>query len=182
MTATPVCDSTVVEIVKTMVGASVLCVRDRMSLDRSKSMVTLALAQWGKNQTLEGSLSLPIPAASMKLWALDIIERRFEVASFQIPFADPESGGTILRVVRISRDPKAQWGPYKLQMLQSLAEKTGNGYKPVEEQVNLVMSIAEEDARRFFLSVYDYIRDWETVNFRRRQEAQSIIVPIPGGG
>jgi hypothetical protein len=41
---------------------------------------------------------------------------------------------------------------------------------------SLTLLMSEWDARRMAQTVLDYIRDWETVNFRKRQEAQAIIL------
>jgi hypothetical protein len=171
---------TIVEIAKIMVGDSVLSIRDRLRLEPGKSLITFALATWGEGQTLEGSLQLHLPASLVKIWSYDILDRRFEVESFQHQYADPESGGALLRCIKLGRNPKEAWGPYKLQMVQSLAKKTSRGFEATDEQVNLLMAIGEPDARRLFQATYDYIRDWETVNFRRRQEASTIVLPLPG--
>ena len=31
-----------------------------------------------------------------------------------------------------------------------------------------------------FCTILDYIRDWETVYFRKRQEAQTLVIPTGG--
>jgi hypothetical protein len=81
------------------------------------------------------------------------------------------------RVMTLRKDVKYRQ-PYVLKIDNGMGEAMESGaVKMVRATDSLTLLMPEWDARRMAQSVLDYIRDWETVNFRRRQEAQTIILP-----
>jgi hypothetical protein len=81
------------------------------------------------------------------------------------------------RVLSLRKDVKYRQ-PFVLKMHNGTGERLPDGgVKMVETTESLTLLMPEHDARRLSMTVLDYIRDWETVNFRRRQEAQTVITP-----
>lgn len=169
-------DITIPEIGRIATRSHALSIRDRLSPEPENSRVEISLAEYNEQKQLIGHVSLKLSPDALKLIAYDIVNRAFESETIQLPFANPQGGGVILRGLRLSRK-KEQWSPYLLEMSDGLGERTANGYKVSEVKTKVIMTMDEKQTRCLFLAIYDYIRDWETVNFRRRQEALSIVIP-----
>ena len=87
---------------------------------------------------------------------------------------------TQARVLTLRKDAKYRQ-PYVLKIDNGIGETIGNGaVKMVRATESLTLLMPEWDARRMAQTALDYVRDWETVNFRKRQEAQTVIIPLGG--
>jgi len=80
-------------------------------------------------------------------------------------------------VMTLRKDVKYRQ-PYVLKIDNGVGEAMDSGaVKMVNATDSLTLLMPEWDARRMAQTVLDYIRDWETINFRKRQEAQTVILP-----
>ena len=92
----------------------------------------------------------------------------------------PTQEGIQARILTFRRDVKYRQ-PYILKIDNGEGETFNDGaVKMMKVTGSLTLLMPEFDARRMAQTVLDYIRDWETVNFRRRQEAMTLIIPMAG--
>ncbi|MBC8142422.1 MAG: hypothetical protein H7Y38_13390, partial [Armatimonadetes bacterium] len=84
------------------------------------------------------------------------------------------------RVMSVRKDAKYRQ-PFVIKIDNGVGEPLpGGAVKMAEVSDSLTLLLSEWDARKMALAVLDYVRDWETINFRKRQEAQTQLVPLPG--
>ncbi len=68
--------------------------------------------------------------------------------------------------------------PYVIKIDNGVGEVVGAGaVKMVKQTDSLAVLLPEFEARKLALTVLDYIHQWETVNFRKRQEARTMTFP-----
>jgi hypothetical protein len=85
----------------------------------------------------------------------------------------PVEGGFEARTLEIQYLDPQQWkNPYSIRIRRGVGEQIGQGaVKMVKVEEEVAMLLPEADARRMALTVFDYLRAWETVNLRTRQKA-----------
>jgi hypothetical protein len=121
-----------------------------------------------------------VDVADFKLVCWDILNNTFTEWTDHKGSPSAEDGALQARVLTLRKDAKYRQ-PYVLKIDNGVGEQIGSGaVKMVRATDSLTLLLPEWDARRMAQTVLDYVRDWETVNFRKRQEAQTVVIPLPG--
>lgn len=166
---------TAVEIGRISTRSHALSIRDRLSVNHEESRIEFSLAEYNEQKQLIAAVSIKVDPAAVKLMMLDIVNKFFDAQSITLAFAGHD-GGTILRGLKLSCKRGASVA-FTLELNDSLGERGPNGYKVTEQRARVLMTFDETQMRVLATNLYDWIRDWETVNFRRRQEASTIVLP-----
>ena len=181
-----------VQVFKHVTKDRVLDVSDLLSLDPRRNKIGFTLLEWdadaaARTTSLEERRAKTrvrhfVDVADFKLVCWDILNNTFTEWTDHKGSPSAEDGALQARVLTLRKDAKYRQ-PYVLKIDNGVGEAVGNGaVKMVQATDSLTLLMPEWDARRMAQTVLDYVRDWETVNFRKRQEAQTVVIPLPTDG
>ncbi len=177
-----------VQVFKHVTKDRVLDVSDLLSLDPRRNKIGFTLLEWdadARSASLEERRAKTrvrhfVDVADFKLVCWDILNNTFTEWTDHKGSPNAEDGALQARVLTLRKDPKYRQ-PYVLKIDNGVGEPVGNGaVKMARATDSLTLLLPERDARRMAQTILDYVRDWETVNFRKRQEAQTVVIPLPG--
>ncbi len=175
-----------VQIFKQVTKDRLLDVGDMLSLDARRNKISISLVAFDEDYHATTRVRHYIDVADAKLVCYDIVNGFFTEWTDHKGSAarggGGEGGGNAeglqARVLTIRKDPKYRQ-PYVIKVDNGVGEQLpGGAVKMAEMTDSLTMLLSEWDARKMALTIMDYIRDWETINFRKRQEAQTQIIPL----
>jgi hypothetical protein len=169
-----------VQIYKHVTKDRLLEVSDMLNLETRRSKIAFTLLEFDENFKATTRVRHYADTADFKLVCWDILNNCF--GEWTDHKGSPQHDeGLQARVLTIRRDVKYRQ-PFVIKIDNGVGESmTGGAVKMVRATDSLTLLLSEWDARRMAQTVLDYIRDWETVNFRKRQEAQTILLPAPEG-
>ncbi|MBC7805474.1 MAG: hypothetical protein H7145_04920 [Akkermansiaceae bacterium] len=178
-----------VQIFKQVTKDRLLDVGDMLSLDARRNKISISLVAFDEDYHATTRVRHYVDVADAKLVCYDILNGFFtEWADHKgsaargggVSGGEGNAEGLQARVLTIRKDPKYRQ-PYVIKVDNGVGEQLpGGAVKMAEMTDSLTMLLSEWDARKMALTIMDYIRDWETINFRKRQEAQTQIIPLPG--
>jgi hypothetical protein len=168
-------------------------VNDALSLTPDESKVQFVILEYTRGGGVGSSKQQVrhwMDASVAKAVCSAILEGRLEslagVSAAQLKEAKPielysEMKGTNneSRILKIRLSP-ANDKPYQIAIVNGPGEVVGTGIvKPVSgarsaDKVDLMVSFTRLELYKMAREVLDYIRDWEVVNFRKRQAARTI--------
>ena len=177
MTGTGGRDLTRVQIYKHVTKDRVLDISDMLNLETKRSKIAFTLLEFDESYKARTRVRHYADVPDFKLVCWDILNGLFAEWTDHKGSPSHDGQGMQARVMTLRKDVKYRQ-PYVLKIDNGMGEAMESGaVKMVCATDSLTLLMPEWDARRMAQSVLDYIRDWETVNFRRRQEAQTIILP-----
>ena len=154
----------------------ILEVCDLLSLEPRRSRIAVSLSEVSAAAQVRRRVSHVAHASDFKLVCRDILHGTCA------EWADEQGGdgvnddGARASVLTLQRDTEAP-RPFLLKIDNGVGEVTGRGaVKMVLATDSITLTIPQWDARRLAQTALDYIHDWETINFRQRQEAQTLII------
>src|SRR5918911_2857571 len=169
-----------VQIFKYVTKDRVLDISDMLSLDSRRNKVSFTLLEFDENYKAKTRVRHFVDVTDFKLVCWDILHGAF--AEWTDHKGSAHDEGMQARVFTLRKDVKYRQ-PYVLKIDNGVGEAVGNGaVKMGRATESLTLLMPEFDARRMAQTVLDYIRDWETVNFRKRQEAQTVVIQMPEQG
>lgn len=169
-----------VQMFKHVTKDRVLDISDLLSLDPRRNKIGFTLLEWDEERRAKTRVRHFVDVADFKLVCWDILNNTFTEWTDHKGSPNAEDGALQARVLTLRKDPKYRQ-PYVLKIDNGVGEPVGNGaVKMVRATDSLTLLLPEWDARRMAQTILDYVRDWETVNFRKRQEAQTVVIPLPG--
>lgn len=173
-------EMTRVQIFKHVTKDRVLDISDMLSLDARRNKIGFTLLEFDENYKARTRVRHFVDVPDFKLVCWDILHGTF--SEWTDHKGSQHEDGMQARVLTLRKDPKYRQ-PFVLKIDNGVGEAIGNGaVKMVRATDSLTLLMPEWDARRLAQTVLDYIRDWETVNFRKRQEAQTVILALPDMG
>lgn len=165
-----------VQIYKHVTKDRVLDISDMLNLEPKRSKIAFTLLEFDENYKARTRVRHYADVPDFKLVCWDILNGIFTEWTDHKGSPSP-SGELQARVLTLRKDVKYRQ-PYVLKIDNGVGEAMESGaVKMVQATDSLTLLMPEWDARRMAQTVLDYIRDWETVNFRKRQEAQTVILP-----
>lgn len=176
-------EMTRVQIYKYVTKDRVLDISDMLSLDPRRNKVAFTLLEFDENYKAKTRVRHFVDVPEFKLVCWDILHGSFTEWTDHKGSRTRADGGATdevmqARVLTLRKDTKYRQ-PYVLKIDNGVGEEIGNGaVKMVRATESLTLLMPEWDARLMAQTVLDYIRDWEIVNFRKRQEAQTVIIPL----
>ena len=175
-----------VQIYKYVTRDRVLDISDMLNLEARRSKIALTLVEYDDKYKAQTRVRHFADAPDFKLVCWDILHGVFsEWADHKGSPAlgsggkDGEANALQARVLTLRKDVKYRQ-PFVVKIDNGVGESLpGGAVKMAKATDSLTLLMPEWDARRMAQSVLDYIRDWETINFRKRQEAQTVVLPPP---
>lgn len=165
-----------VQIYKYVTKDRMLDVSDLLSLDARRNKIAFTLLEFDESYRAKTRVRHYVDAPDFKLVCWDILHNTF--AEWTDHKGSPQDDYLQARVMTVRKDAKYRQ-PFVLKIDNGVGESVGNGaVKMVRATESLTLLMPEWDARRMAQTVLDYVRDWETVNFRKRQEAQTVVIPL----
>jgi len=169
-----------VQVYKYVTKDRVLDISDLLSLDPRRNKIGFTLLEYDEDRRAKTRVRHFVDVPDFKLVCWDILHGAFTEWTDHKGTPSGEDGTLQARVLTLRKDAKYRQ-PYVLKIDNGVGEQIGNGaVKMVRATDSLTLLLPEWDARRMAQTVLDYVRDWETVNFRKRQEAQTVLIPLPG--
>ena len=165
-----------VQVYKHITRDRVLDVSEMLSLEPKRSKIAFTLVEFDEQHKATTRVKHYADAADFKLVCWDILYGSFdEWADYKGTIYDD---GIQARTLSLRKDTKYRQ-PFVLKIDNGHGETlSGGAVKMVEVRDSLTLLLSEFEARKLAQTVLDYIRDWETVNFRRRQEAMTVVIPV----
>lgn len=168
-----------VQVFKHVTKDRVLDISDMLNLDARRSKIAFTLVELDENYKARTRVRHFVDVPDFKLVCWDILGGLFTEWTDHKGSREPGGEGMQARVLTLRKDVKYRQ-PFVLKIDNGVGEVVGNGaVKMVRATDSLTLLMPEWDARRMAQTVLDYIRDWETVNFRKRQEAQTVVITLP---
>jgi hypothetical protein len=154
----------------------VLDVSEMLSLESRRSKIAFTLVEFDEAHKATVRVRHFADAADFKLVCWDILYGQFD--EWTDHKGTVYDDGVQARVLHLRKDTKYRQ-PFVLKIDNGAGETMPAGaVKMVEVRDSLTLLLPEFEARKLAQTVLDYIRDWETVNFRRRQEAMTVVWPL----
>jgi hypothetical protein len=168
-----------VQLFKYVTRDRILEVSDMLSLESKRSKLAVTLVEFNpESHRAQARVRHFVDATDFKLVCWDILNGLF--TEWTDHKGSPTGDGIQARVLTLRKDVKYRQ-PYVLKIDNGEGETmNGGAVKMIQATDSLTLLMPEFDARRMAMTILDYIRDWETVNFRRRQEAQTVVIPLAG--
>jgi hypothetical protein len=165
-----------VQVYKHMTRDRVLDISEMLSLEPRRSKIAFTLVEFDESHKATVRVKHYADATDFKLVCWDILSGSFdEWTDYKGTVYDD---GIQARTLSLRRDTKYRQ-PFVLKIDNGHGEVlAGGAVKMVEVRDSLTLLLSDFEARKLAQSVLDYIRDWETVNFRRRQEAMTVVLPV----
>lgn len=155
----------------------VLDISDMLSLEPKRSRIALTLVEMNEHGKILGRGRFYADATDFKLVCWDILHQPFGEWTGKQGGIGSDCSELLARVVTIRKDVKYRQ-PYVLKIDNGVGEAMLDGaVKMINATASLTVLMPEWDARRMAQTVLDYIHQWEVVNFRKRQDAQTMIIP-----
>ena len=161
-----------VQVYKYVTKDKVLDIGDMLSVDPKHSKLSITIVEFDERFKTKTRVRHYVDSDDFKLVCWDILNSRFNEWTDHkgtIHDGTPEA-----RVLNFKRDEKYR-NPFVIKIDNGIGEAVGAGaIKMVHQKDSLSVFLSEFEARKLALAILDYIREWETVNFRKRQEARSV--------
>ncbi len=172
-----------VQIYKYVTRDRVLDISDMLNLEARRSKIALTLVEYDAQYKAQTRVRHYADAPDFKLVCWDILHNTFnewtDHKGSPAPSGDGSPAGLQARVLTLRKDVKYRQ-PFVFKIDNGVGEALpGGAVKMARATDSLTLLMPEWDARRMAQTVLDYIRDWETIHFRKRQEAQTVILPPP---
>lgn len=148
-----------------------------LSLEPRRNKIAFTLVEFDANKKATTRVRHYADVPDFKLVCWDILQEQF--TEWTDHKGTPTHDGLQARVMTIRKDVKYRQ-PYVVKIDNGVGEELpGGAVKMVEATEALTLLMPEFEARKMAQTVLDYIRDWELVNFKKRQEAQTLILASP---
>lgn len=165
-----------VQVYKYVTKDRLLDISDMLSLDPKRNKISFTLVEFDENYRAKSRVRHYADVPDFKLVCWDILNGAF--AEWTDHKGTQYDDGLQARVMTLRKDPKYRQ-PYVVKIDNGEGEALpGGAVKMVRATESLTLLMPEWDARKMAQTVLDYVRDWETVNFRKRQEAQTQVVTL----
>lgn len=163
-----------VQIYRYVTKDRILDVSDMLSLDSRRNKLSITLVEYDKNYTAVNRVKHYVDAEPFKVVCWQILHDAFE------EWVDHK--GTVhdnkpeARVLTIKKDTRYR-NPYGIRIDNGDGEVMGAGaIKMIKQTASLSILLPDFEAKRLALTVLDYVRAWELINFRKRREA-AVVAP-----
>lgn len=175
-TSAGVRELTRVQIFRHVTRDRLLEISDLLSFDPKRSKIVFTLLEFGEDHRATVRVRHYADAADFKLVCWDLLNGVFSEWTDHKGTAYEDS--VQARTLTLRKDPRYRH-PFVLQIDNGTGSALPGGAIRMEEvRETLTLLLPEFEMRRLAQTVLDYVRDWETVHFRRRQEAQTVSFTV----
>lgn len=167
-----------VQIFKQVTKDRLLDIGDMLNVDTRRNKIVFTLVEFDDEYRSTTRVRHYVDVADAKLVCYDILNGLF--SEWSDHKGTPHDDGLQARILTIRKDPKYRQ-PYVIKIDNGVGEQLpGGAVKMAQTTDSLTILLSEWDARKMALTLLDYIHNWEVVNFRKRQEAQTQVISMPG--
>ncbi len=164
-----------VQVYKYVTKDKVLDIGDMLSMDPRRSKLSITLVEFDERFKAKTRVKAYVDSDDFKLVCYDLLHD--QLTEWVDHKGTVHDGVPEARVLTVKKDAKFR-NPYLIRVDNGVGEVVGAGaVKMVHQKDSLSVLLPEFEARKLALVVLDYVRQWETVNFRKRQEARSVTFP-----
>lgn len=165
-------DVTKIQIFRLVVKDKILDLTDLLAFDPRRSKIVVTLVEFDDANKATQRVRHYIDADDMKLICHDLLAGGF--TSFEDQKGTVHDDYTEARVLSLKKETKYRQ-PYVLRIDNGQGEVYGVGQvKMIKATESLTIQMPEFEVRKLALVVLDYIREWEMIHFRKRQDARTV--------
>jgi len=161
-----------IQIFRLVVKDRILDLTDLLAFDPRRSKIVVTLVEFDEANKATQRVRHYVDADDMKLICHDLLAGGF--TSFEDHKGSAHDDYTEARVLSLKKETKYRL-PYVLRIDNGQGEVYGVGQvRMVKATDSLTIQMPEFEVRKMALVVLDYIREWEMINFRKRQDARTV--------
>ena len=163
---------TKIQIFRFVAKDKILDITDLLAFDPKRSKVAFTLVEFDEHNKATQRVRHYVDADDMKLVCHDLLAGTF--TSFEDQKGSAHDDYTEARVLSFKKEAKYRQ-PYVLRVDNGQGEVYGQGQvKMIKATDSLTIQMPEFEARKLALTVLDYVRQWEMIHFRKRQDARTM--------
>ena len=163
---------TKIQIFRFVSKDKILDITDLLAFDPKRSKVAFTLVEFDEHNKATQRVRHYVDADDMKLVCHDLLAGTF--TSFEDQKGSVHDDYTEARVLSFKKESKYRQ-PYILRVDNGQGEVYGQGQvKMLKATDSLTIQMPEFEARKLALTVLDYVHQWETIHFRKRQDARTL--------
>ena len=163
---------TKIQIFRFVAKDKILDITDLLAFDPKGSKVAFTLVEFDEHNKATQRVRHYVDADDMKLVCHDLLAGTF--TSFEDQKGSAHDDYTEARVLSFKKEAKYRQ-PYVLRVDNGQGEVYGQGQvKMIKATDTLTIQMPEFEARKLALTVLDYVRQWEMIHFRKRQDARTV--------
>ena len=163
---------TKIQIFRFVAKDKILDITDLLAFDPKRSKVAFTLVEFDEHNKATQRVRHYVDADDMKLVCHDLLAGTF--TSFEDQKGSVHDDYTEARVLSFKKESKYRQ-PYILRVDNGQGEVYGQGQvKMLKATDSLTIQMPELEARKLALTVLDYVHQWETIHFRKRQDARTL--------
>jgi len=163
---------TKIQIFRFVAKDKILDITDLLAFDPKRSKVAFTLVEFDEHNKATQRVRHYVDADDMKLVCHDLLAGTF--TSFEDQKGSVHDDYTEARVLSFKKESKYRQ-PYILRVDNGQGEVYGQGQvKMLKATDSLTIQMPEFEARKLALTVLDYVHQWETIHFRKRQDARTL--------
>ena len=167
-----------IQIFRFVAKDKILDITDMLAFDAKRSKLAFTLVEFDEQFKATQRVRHYVDADDLKLVCHDLLQGAF--SQFEDQKGSAHDDYTEARVLSLKKETKYRQ-PYVLRIDNGQGEVYGKGeVKMVKATDSLTIQMPEFDARKMALVVLDYIRQWEMIHFRKRQDARTVTFTAPG--
>lgn len=165
-----------VQIYKYVTKDRLLDIGDMLNLEQRRNKIAFTLVEFNEKHNATTRVRHYVDTADFKLVCWDILNGIF--TEWTDHKGTKAEEGFQARVLTVRKDIKYRQ-PYVVKIDNGIGEELpGGAVKMVKATESLTLLMPEFEARKMAQTILDYIRDWETINFKKRQEAQTVLFNV----
>ena len=167
-----------IQIFRFVAKDKILDITDMLAVDPKRSKLAFTLVEFDEHFKATQRVRHYVDTDDLKLVCHDLLAGAF--TQFEDQKGSAHDDYTEARVLSLKRETKYRQ-PYVLRIDNGQGEVYGKGeVKMVKATDSLTIQMPEFDARKMALVVLDYVRQWEMIHFRKRQDARTVTFTAPG--
>ena len=167
-----------IQIFRFVAKDKILDITDMLAFDPKRSKLAFTLVEFDEHYKATQRVRHYVDTDDLKLVCHDLLAGTF--TQFEDQKGSAHDDYTEARVLSLKKEPKYRQ-PFVLRIDNGQGEVYGNGQvKMVKATDSLTIQMPEFEARKMALVVLDYVRQWEMIHFRKRQDARTVTFTAPG--
>jgi hypothetical protein len=169
---------TKIQIYRFVAKDKILDITDMLAHDPKRSKLAFTLVEFDEHFKATQRVKHYVDTDDFKLVCHGLLSGQF--TAFEDQKGSAHDDYTEARVLSLKRETKYRQ-PYVLRIDNGQGEVYGTGQvKMVKATDSLTVQMPEFDARKMALVVLDYVREWEMIHFRKRQDARTVTFTPAG--
>ncbi len=166
-----------IQIYRFVAKDKIVDICDLLAFDPKRSKLAFTLVEFDDAHKATQRVRHYVDADDFKLVCHDLLAGTF--AGFEDHKGSVHDDFTEARVLSFKKETKYRQ-PFVLRVDNGQGEVFGVGQvKMTKVTDSLTLQMPEAEARKMALMVLDYIRQWEMIHFRKRQEARTVSFTTP---